>query len=146
MDLILLASLVGIENAYLVISYDIACQWSKNFTAKRLGGYPALFQSAILTLVYLSFVVPKFHLPAHKPKCHSPYSLNFRQGSARTDGKCPERGWSHMGPLAPSTSEMGPGARHDVLDFHWSMFNFSKILELRECFSLSSLYLFLKCQ
>ena len=142
MDLILLASLVGTDNAYLVISYDIACQWSRNFTTKCLVGYPALFQSAILTLVCLSFVVLKFHLPAHKPKCYSLYSLNFRQGSARTDGECPERGWSHIGPLAPSTSEMGPGARHDVLDFHWSMFNFTKILELRECFFHSAPYIF----
>ncbi|KAF8885532.1 hypothetical protein BD779DRAFT_1673697 [Infundibulicybe gibba] len=60
--------------------------------------------------VNIKFLVPKFHLPAHVAACRTRYSFNFTKGVGRTDGEAPERGWSEVDPLAPSTKEMGPGS------------------------------------
>ncbi|KAJ7075021.1 hypothetical protein B0H15DRAFT_792348 [Mycena belliarum] len=37
-------------------------------------------------------------------------------GLGRTDGEPPERAWANANPLVPSTKEMGPGERRDVLE------------------------------
>ena len=55
------------------------------------------------------FLVPKFHLPAHIPRCQVAYSFNFTPHVGRTDGEAPERGWANINPAASSTKEMGPG-------------------------------------
>lgn len=47
-------------------------------------------------------------------------------GVGRTDGEAPERGWSHINPVATSTREMGPGSRRDTLDDHFSDWNWKK--------------------
>ncbi|KAG1877639.1 hypothetical protein DFJ58DRAFT_712348 [Suillus subalutaceus] len=71
----------------------------------------------------LTFVVPKFHLPAHISACQTSYSLNLIKGMAWTDGEAIECGWSNMNPVATSTREMGPGSRHDILDDHFGDWN-----------------------
>jgi hypothetical protein len=40
MDYVLLSTLMGVTIAMLVVSYDVACQWSVNF-ASRLAAFPA---------------------------------------------------------------------------------------------------------
>jgi hypothetical protein len=124
MDFILLASLVGVSVVWLALSYDIACQWSVHFL-ERIHRYPAWMQLP-LNLIF-TFGIPKFHLPAHGISCQSPFSWNFRRGSARTDFEAPERGWSHINPLQFATREMAPGHRSDTLDVHWSSWNWRKI-------------------
>jgi hypothetical protein len=76
--------------------------------------------------------VPKFHLPAHTPKCHNPYSLNFAQGVGRTDGEGIERNWSVLNGIAPSVSMMGPGGRWDTIDDFCNYANWRKTILLRE--------------
>ena len=82
--------------------------------------------------VFVKFLVPKFHLPAHISACHTKFSFNFCPGCARTDGEAPERGWSEINPLATSTREMGPGSRRDTLDFHFGDFNWRKVMKIGE--------------
>ena len=43
-----------------------------------------------------------------------------------------ESGWYHVNPLGTSTREMGPGARHETLNDHWSGWNFQKIIGFSE--------------
>ncbi|KAG2123716.1 hypothetical protein BD769DRAFT_1628906 [Suillus cothurnatus] len=109
----------------LNISYDIACQWSKNLWG-RMSRYPSRMHFARDGKV-MTFLVPKFHLPAHITACQITFSHNFIKGMGRTDGEAPERGWANINPVATSTREMGPGARRDTLDDHFGDFNWKKV-------------------
>lgn len=131
MDYIFLSSIAGISIRHLNISYDIACQWSKNLS-KRVENFPINMQESFQS-TNVQFFVPKFHLPAHGDKCQGPYSLNLRPGVGRTDGEGIERGWSLVNPLATMLREMGPGFRHNTFDNHWSALNWKKITGLGNC-------------
>ena len=114
MDYLFLSTLQHSSDVCVLnVSYDIACQWSKHLWTRMLH-FPSkihLRNDKIIT-----FVVPKFHLPAHIIACQTTYSLNLIKGMARTDGEAVERGWSNINPIATSTREMGPGSRRDILD------------------------------
>ncbi|KAH8111697.1 hypothetical protein DFH11DRAFT_1512691 [Phellopilus nigrolimitatus] len=128
MDYIFLSSIVGALVTLLLVTYDIACQWSKKLPA-RVREYPLHLQAAFFYMI-VNVAVPKFHLKGHGQSCQSPYSLNLLRHSARTDGEGIERGWSHINPIAMATREMGPGFRHDTIDDHWSAWNWRKIIGL----------------
>ncbi|KAG2139069.1 hypothetical protein DEU56DRAFT_755762 [Suillus clintonianus] len=109
----------------LNVSYDIACQWSKNIW-DRMATYPHQMHVERSTKEFV-FLVPKFHLPAHIAFCQVTYSHNLIKGMGRTDGEAPERGWANINPVATSTREMGPGSRRDTLDDHFGDFNWKKV-------------------
>ena len=92
MDFILASAIAGIKVLWMIISYDIACQWKINFH-KRSADFPEDYKSHLENL-NLDFGIPKFHLPAHGVKCWSLFSLNFLRGWARTDGEEIERCWA----------------------------------------------------
>jgi Kyakuja-Dileera-Zisupton transposase len=110
----------------IVISYDVICQWIKNLE-RRMITWPEEFK---LKDVQKICVIPKAHLPAHKPACHGKYSLNFIFGMGRTDGEGIERGWSESNRCATSTRNMKPGACHDRLDHGWGDHNHKKRIGL----------------
>ncbi|KAG1789189.1 uncharacterized protein HD556DRAFT_1433840 [Suillus plorans] len=112
----------------LNVSYDIACQWSKHLQ-ERMVKYPSRIHINC-TDKFITFLVPKFHLPAHILPCQITYSHNFIRGMGRTDGEAPERGWANINPIATSTREMGPGARCDTIDDHFGDFNWKKVTNL----------------
>ncbi|KIJ10047.1 hypothetical protein PAXINDRAFT_27756, partial [Paxillus involutus ATCC 200175] len=114
----------------LNISYDIACQWSKNLW-QRVARFPLSMQLSHHDK-HVTYFVPKFHLPAHIAKCQTTFSFNFRLGVGRTDGEAPERGWANINPAVSSTKEMGPGARRDILDDHFGHWNWKKVTLLRK--------------
>jgi hypothetical protein len=128
MDYVLLSTLLGITIAMLVVSYDVACQWSINF-ARRLAVFPVAMQFEISD-VFFTTVIPKFHILGHGKQCQSTWSLNFRRWMGRTDGEGVEREWSHINPVALSTKVMGPGSRHDTLDDHWGAWNWRKVVTM----------------
>jgi hypothetical protein len=131
MDYFLLSSLRGSELSRIVISYDIACQWSRNLK-KRCSTYQDAGPNMISDLLDLeiTYLVPKFHLPAHIVKCQEEFSFNFTPYVGRTDGESPERGWAAANAIANSTKEMGPGSRRDTLDDHFGDYNWRKITDL----------------
>ena len=116
------------DELHVVVSYDIACQWSKNL-CHRVSLFPEYMQAAFNRLSF-SFAVPKFHLLAHGMGCQSIFSLNILRFCGRTDGEAIERGWAHLNQLATSLREMAPGFRLDALDDHWQYWNFWRILAL----------------
>lgn len=126
MDYIILSVLQSTQVRDIVISYDIACQWSKNF-ASRIPRYPPCLQFDLKD-VNLRVVVPKFHLPAHGPQCQTRFSLNFLPKVGRTYGEGVESEWAHINGMATSTHEMGPVLRHETLNDHWSAWNWKKTL------------------
>ncbi|KAF8835656.1 hypothetical protein BDN67DRAFT_984483 [Paxillus ammoniavirescens] len=73
------------------ISYDIACQWSKNIW-QCMAQYPTSIHFDH-TERSSTWLMPKIHLLAH-------ISLY---------GKAPECGWANINPVTTSTQEMGPG-------------------------------------
>ncbi|KAI0054994.1 hypothetical protein BV25DRAFT_1922198 [Artomyces pyxidatus] len=123
MDFIFFSAFSHSRNKSGVISYDIACQWSKNMWS-RMDTLPEDLQVPRDTS--FTFAVPKFHLPAHGTPCHGPYSFNFLTGVGRTDGEGVERNWANMNGAASSTKQMGPGARQDALDSHCGHANWRK--------------------
>ena len=126
MDYIFLSTVKEERVKMIKVSYDIACRWSINLF-QRVERY-----SEGLRLpkdrFYLEYFIPKFHLPAHGPSCHTRYSFNYRPGVGRTHGENIESGWAHTNPAAVATREMGPGARHLALNGHWGGWNWRKVI------------------
>jgi hypothetical protein len=113
----------------IVVSYDIACQWSKKFWTRMAAAYPESWRIN-MSEVNIRFLVPKFHLPAHIESCHRSFSFNYACFVGRTDGEAPERGWADLNGLAHSTREMGPGSRQDTIEDHLGDWNWKKITSM----------------
>ncbi|EJU01622.1 hypothetical protein DACRYDRAFT_36223, partial [Dacryopinax primogenitus] len=54
----------------------------------------------------LEWVVPKMHAVSHSEYCQYHYSLHFKEGTGRSDGKGVEHPWSELNQLGGSTREM----------------------------------------
>lgn len=111
----------------VILSYDIACQYQRNFHT-RFANSPFLHRPDIS----LIFLIPKFHLPAHKIDCHYQYSFNYERNVGRTDGEAIERFWSTHNFLSGSTMRMTPGSRADTLNFHFNDWNWKKTCKMGE--------------
>jgi hypothetical protein len=124
MDYIFLSALIGCAVLRLLITYDIACQWSRNL-ATRMEHYPDNMKID-LDRVEVQTAVPTFHIRAHGLSCQQAFSLAFLLYAARTAGEEVETGWAHMNLVSASIQEMSPGHRHESLDDHWGGWNFQK--------------------
>ncbi|EMD40257.1 hypothetical protein CERSUDRAFT_28712, partial [Gelatoporia subvermispora B] len=124
MDYLLLSTLINVFAYWLLITYDIACSFYKNFN-RRNRHYRADLQTD-LDHVNIRWAIPKEHLAVHGPN-HSQFSLNFLPFVGRTYGEGIESSWAHINPVALSAQEMGPGMRHEVLDDHWGAWNWRKV-------------------
>jgi hypothetical protein len=129
MDYFFYSSLRNTAIKSIVASYDIACQWGKNFYKRMKAAFPPAW-SINRSCVDISFLVPKFHLPAHTEKCHQDFSFNYAPHVGRTDGEAPERGWANINGLSYSTREMGPGSRQDTIEDHFGDWNWKKIVAM----------------
>ncbi|KAG1878448.1 hypothetical protein C8R48DRAFT_745161 [Suillus tomentosus] len=126
MDYLFFSSMRSSHSIHVLnISYDIACQWNK-YLWSRMSAFPHKYHLNHNEKV-ITFLVPKFHLPAHIARCQTRFSFNFIKGVGRTDGEAPERGWADINPLATSTREMGPGSRQDTIDDHFNDWNWKKV-------------------
>ncbi|KAJ7799347.1 hypothetical protein B0H14DRAFT_2185738, partial [Mycena olivaceomarginata] len=114
MDFILFSLILNTILLYLILSYDIACQFSKNFWT-RMKGLPE-WMHIDPEKVFVWFKVPNFHILGHKWPCHSPFSFHWMWGAGMTDGEDVEQNWDFTNGAAPSTKMMGPGGRHAFLE------------------------------
>ncbi|KAJ7578939.1 hypothetical protein C8J56DRAFT_796992 [Mycena floridula] len=112
----------------ILVSYDINCQFSKNFS-ERVKKLPPLVRFAFVSTLF-RWVIPKLHILGHKLACQREFNLNYTTGAGRTDGEGVERPWANIGPVSTSTREMGPGHRRDTLDDHWGDWNWRKFIGL----------------
>jgi Kyakuja-Dileera-Zisupton transposase len=128
MDYVVIMTLTIDGPRWIVISYDIACQWGIHF-AERCERYGTELDPFERGLEF-TYLVPKFHLPAHILSCQVAFSFNYTPGVGRTEGEAPERTWSDSNGLAYSTREMGPGSRRDTLDDHFGAVNWAKVTKL----------------
>jgi len=129
MDFIILSALVGIMLRRIVITYDIACQWSKNLH-KRMADFPE--EMRIKSETKIDVAIPSWHINGHGQACRQNYNLLYMKGAAKTCGEEVEINWSHTNPLASSIREMGPAAHHDTLNDHWNRWNFRRIVAFRK--------------
>ena len=131
MDFIILSTLMGLALFRIVLMYDIACQWYKNFK-KRMNQFPLDMQ--LTNGVSVDAAIPSWHINGHGSSCRQNFCLGYMKGVGRTCGEEIETTWSHTNPLAASVREMGPAARHDTLNDHWNGWNFRKIIGFRDYF------------
>jgi hypothetical protein len=133
-DYVVLSSVKGEHLPRIVLTFDIGCQYSKNFW-ERMKKFPPEMQINEDTVI--EFGIPSWHINAHGADCRTDFGLNFRDGVGRTCGEEVEGTWAGTNPLGPSTREMGPGARHETLNGQWGGLNFRRILMFRK-FAYSS--------
>ena len=129
MDWIVLSCLIGITLLRLVISYDIACQWRKNLF-ERMTEYPE--EMRLPSDLEVEVGIPNWHVNGHGMECQNNLLISYIPGVGRTCGEDVETSWAHTNSLAPSTREMGPGARRETLNDHWNGWNFRKIVGFRK--------------
>jgi hypothetical protein len=129
MDYMVLSILVAVFVLRVVLTYDIGCQWSKHFR-ERLLEYDE--DMRIPDDLELEVGIPSWHINAHGAFCRTNYSLNYIPGVGRTCGEEVETTWSSTNALAPSTREMGSGARKETLNDHWNSWNLRRIVGFRE--------------
>lgn len=128
MDFLLFQTLVGTTFQRLLLSYDIACQYSTNLF-RRMKNLPASLQLPEDATKRFSFVVPKFHLYGHGTDCQLRYSVNLLPGCAQSDLEDPERWWAHINPVSMSTKLMSPWSRRETIDDHARGWNWRKITQ-----------------
>jgi hypothetical protein len=124
MDFLILSAIAASMLTLIFVSYDIACQWYRNFYARMYQYHPYLH---LPSSIVLNFLVPKFHLPVHVKDCWSEFSFNYRRYVGRTDGEGIERIWAWLNRIAFSVSMMTAGARWDTLDDFCNYNNFRKV-------------------
>ncbi|KAK7052688.1 CxC2 domain-containing protein [Favolaschia claudopus] len=128
MDFLLLSVLMGLHLLLLVVSYDIACQYSQNFW-DRMSKFSREWWLTVAPR-NVRWKVPNFHLPAHKGKCHAPYSFHYMRGAGMTHGEGVEQNWSFSNGAAASTKLMGPGARQATLEDVFGFHNYDRQLAM----------------
>ena len=137
MDFTLLSTLTPSINSgisQVLVLYDIACQWHKNFQT-QITSYTTSPPLQLSKLKYWKVAVPKFHLPGHGNKCQVLFNLAYTKWAGWMDGKQIESGWVQTTSMATWTQESGPNAHWAILDNHWNAGNWQKLLGLRKCLS-----------
>ncbi|VDC02624.1 unnamed protein product [Peniophora sp. CBMAI 1063] len=133
MDWVFCGALSFLRCAEITVCYDIACQWSKRLYGRmnKIAPDCLIFSGATEFLKHhvggtITYVVPKFHLYAHKVFCQLRYALGLLFGTGETDGEGCERVWSGANPAASSLREMGPGGMSDTMDDMCNSWNWRK--------------------
>ncbi|KAH6897792.1 hypothetical protein BKA70DRAFT_1116038 [Coprinopsis sp. MPI-PUGE-AT-0042] len=129
MTYIFFAAVMAVALLRIVITYDIACQWSKNLYS-RMATLPENLRKG--DDVKITAAIPSWHINAHGSDCQVNFALGYREGNGRTCGDEIEGTWDHTNSLGTSVREMAPGARHETLNDHFSGYNFHKIVGLRQ--------------
>lgn len=125
-DYILLCTLIGTVTT-LFVTYDIACQYSKNF-ARRVAEFPPCMRLAQVLVETIRWAIPKKHWRVHGEKGHSRFSLNYLLHVAQTYSEGIETGWAFMNAIASATREMAPSARREAINDQWNSWNWLKQL------------------
>jgi hypothetical protein len=133
MDFIFFSAVLNTIILYIILSYDIACQYSKKFWTRMKGLPEAMHLNPNNVNVW--FKVPNFHIPGHKWPCHSPFSFHWMWGAGMTDGEVIEQNWEFTNGAAGSTKMMGPGGRHAFLEGLFGFHNWMRTVSYRAVFS-----------
>lgn len=133
MDFILFSAVLNTIIFYLILSYDIACQYSKGFWS-RMADIPEAMR-LVIEPARVWFKIPNFHVAGHKFSCHSPYSFHYMWGAGRTHGETVEQNWEFTNGAAASTKMMGIGSRHSTLEDLFGFHNWRRLVAWRGIFT-----------
>ncbi|KAJ7166472.1 hypothetical protein C8R43DRAFT_1085948 [Mycena crocata] len=89
MDFLFFSAVLGYMWSFLILSYDVACQFSKNIW-ERMEKLPEKYHLDI-DPKNVRWMVPNFHLPPHKKGCHSAFSFHWLWGAGCTHGETVEQ-------------------------------------------------------
>ncbi|KAJ7780556.1 hypothetical protein DFH07DRAFT_949798 [Mycena maculata] len=128
MDFLFLSSVLTFAMLYIILSYDIACQISKKFF-QRMELMPDTMKLKI-PVENMWWKVPNFHLPPHKPPCHSPYSFHYMFGAGASHGEGVEQNWAFSNGAAALTKLMSPGSRASTLEDIFGFHNYDRQLAM----------------
>ncbi|KAL0565292.1 hypothetical protein V5O48_016736 [Marasmius crinis-equi] len=112
---------------WVLLCYDIACQWFRKLDF-RAAQWPEAVQRP--NDLSMTPAIGKLHEPGHKQVDHQKFSLNLIRGVGYTDGESLERIWAAHNALSNSTKTMGPGARQDLLEIMFDFWNWLKYTTL----------------
>ncbi|KAH6887831.1 hypothetical protein BKA70DRAFT_1235793 [Coprinopsis sp. MPI-PUGE-AT-0042] len=116
MDYIFFAAILIVALLRIVITYDIACQWSKKLQS-RMERLPDHLKR--MDDIDIHAAIPSWHINAHGPDCQVNFALMYKEGNGRTCGDEIEvyAKWD----LALATK---------TLNDHFGGYNFQKIVGL----------------
>jgi Kyakuja-Dileera-Zisupton transposase len=130
MDFLIFATLIGIILPWVFITYDIGCQWLKNFHS-HMADFPEHMR--IQPGMKVNIAIPSWHINGHREKCRRDFCLEYTKGAGRMCSEEVETTWSSTNALVPSIQEMALAAQHETLNDHWNGWNFRKIVGFHEC-------------
>ncbi|KAF8218358.1 hypothetical protein K438DRAFT_1556934, partial [Mycena galopus ATCC 62051] len=87
---------------WLIISYDIVCQYMINFW-EQMSHLPEPMQLMRLAPSNIWRKVPNFHLLDYRKACHAPYLFHWMWGTGMSHGKGIEQNWAFSNGAAGST-------------------------------------------
>ncbi|KAJ7040856.1 hypothetical protein C8F04DRAFT_948131, partial [Mycena alexandri] len=124
-DYILVSALREVDLMEYTVSYDIACQWKKNFKA-HMEKLPKALQRDF-NEVLMQSGLPVWHALAHEEDCTNENNLALLPGVGKSDGEGIERLWAHLNGF--QTKEMSVGNRADTIEDRLDSHNFLKNLD-----------------
>ena len=77
MDFIIFSALMGVLLPWIFITYDIGCQWSKNFR-RRMANFPEHMHIDPETKVQVA--IPSWHINGHAEGCRKDFCLGYTKG------------------------------------------------------------------
>lgn len=89
-----------------MVTYDIACQYKKNWV-KRRAELPEDLQP--VDGPTLRFALPVWHGDIHQVPCKTENLLSYQTGGTKVDGECPERFWGAANLFSNATKEWDLG-------------------------------------
>ncbi|KAJ7446067.1 hypothetical protein FB451DRAFT_1188832 [Mycena latifolia] len=131
MDFLFFSAVLNFALMYLVLSYDIVCQFSKNIW----GQMPELPEKYHLNIdpTFVQWMIPNFHAPGHKKGCHSPFSFHWLWGAGRTHRETVEQNWEFLNGAAALTKLMGLGAQFAALEGLFAFCNWRRLVAHHTC-------------
>ena len=111
--------------SYILLLYDIVCQFWVNFLS-RIAQCPQLpILSPDLTIIP---GIGLFHVHGHKKECYPRYAPSFIPGAGMIDGEILETLWSPLNHTASSARSMTWHSRQEYLDAHMADSNLKKLI------------------
>ena len=98
--------------------------------AVEYGTFIHVGAQKLLHDVGMTFGIPKFHCPGHRPLCQQWFNISYQPLTGQTDGEASERAWAGLNPAATSMKEMGPGTMSDTVDFFCGIWNWKKLITM----------------
>jgi hypothetical protein len=114
----------GITQALL--SYDLMCQYWKNFERRFEGNPYLIFPQA----VEMRRAIGLFHVHGHVDHCYARFAPTFIPGVGMVDCEVLETLWAALNKIADSTRSQSIAHRREMLDDHMNDSNWKKLVNL----------------